>query len=267
MIDYVSEAWREALKAQGLDSFDALWTLEADWFEPPNYRRGGWSGVMRIELPGADGKAVGMFLKRQENHMRKALAHPFSGEPTFAAEMRNILAMRRVRVPSLEPVYYAQRKVGGKWRAILMTRELLGYRPLDAWVDDWCASGWAGVLDIRRQAIAECAAVLRRMHSAGFVHNAMHPKHVFMRLDDGDGVDARLIDLEKMRRRPGLHRRTLRDLDSLNRRSLHWSKSDRLRFLKAYLGGRRLDAAGQALWRRLVRSYVKKKGVEGRHGS
>ncbi len=254
MDEFVAAAWKEALHAAGLDGFEALWYFEADWFEPPNRRRGGWSGVARIEVPGPDGCSTGLFLKRQENHTRRTFRHPLHGEPTFAAEMRNILAMRRAGVPSLEPVYYAQRKIEGRWRVILMTRELFGFRPLDDWVEDWFATG-AESRQIRLHVINECAKVLRRLHVAGFVHNAMHPKHIFLRLGDQGGAEISLIDLEKMRRKPGLARRTQRDLDSLNRRSQHWSRSERLRFLKAYLGVKRLDAAGRATWQRLARGY------------
>ena len=267
MDDFVAEGWETVLRDNGLDGFEALWSLEADWFEPPNRRRGGWSGVARIVLPGPDGQMTGLFLKRQENHTRRSLRHPLGGEPTFAAEMHNILAMRQAKVPSLEPVYYAQRKVDGRWCVILMTRELLGFRPLDDWVGDWYATGWAASLEHRRAVLAECAAVLRRLHEAGFVHNAMHPKHIFLRLSDQDGAEVCLIDLEKMRRKPGRLRRTLRDLDSLNRRSPHWGRADRLRFLNAYLGSRRLDAAGRRIWQLLARRYMKSKGSEGRDGA
>lgn len=263
MNEFVAEEWKTVLQAQGLDGFEAFWALEADWFEPPNRRRGGWSGVTRIEVSGPDGRPTGLFLKRQENHDRLTLRHPLRGEPTFAAEIRNIHAMQRVQVPSLEPVYYAQRMLAGRWRVILVTRELLGYRPLDAWTADWYAVDRGVSRKTRLQTIAICAQILRRLHRAGFVHNAMHPKHIFLRVDGREGVDARLIDLEKMRRKPFLARRAQRDLDSLNRRSRHWSRTDRLRFLKAYLGMDRLDAAGRATWRRLARAYERKAGSHG----
>jgi len=265
MDDFVAAGWDGILSANGLDGFEALWTLEAEWFEPPNHRRGGWSGVARIELSGADGRPTGLFLKRQENHTRRTFRHPLRGEPTFAGEIRNILAMQRAQVASMEPVYYAQRKRDGNWCVILMTRELLGYRPLDVWTDDRYTAGWGDSRQTRLQIIAECAALLHRLHHAGYVHNAMHPKHIFVRVDDQDGVDARLIDLEKMRRKPGLARRTLRDLDSLNRRSRHWSRTDRLRFLKAYLGARSLGSGGRRLWHRLAQRYLERVGTAVRH--
>lgn len=260
MRDYVDPAWSAALNSQGLDSFAALWALQAAWFEPPNQRRGGWSGVMRIELDGPDGMPHGLFLKRQENHTRRTLRHPISGEPTFAAEMRNLLALRQAQVPTLEPVYYAQRKVDGKWRAMLVTRELVGFTPLHEWVQRWQESGWYTTRGLRQRVIDHGAPLLRRMHRTGHVHNALHPKHVFLAIDDAGMVQMRLIDLEKMRRQPWVARAALRDLDSLNRRSRGWSRTDRLRFLLRYLGQPRLDAAGRRLWAGLVTRARKKGG-------
>jgi hypothetical protein len=257
MNEFVAGAWQETLHAAGLDGFEALWALDAPWFEPPNRRRGGWSGVIRFELPLPEGGSVGMFLKRQENHLVRTPSRPL-GEPSCAVEMRNLQILQRVGVPSLEPVYFGQRKVAGKRRALLMTRELRGFRPLDEWTAEWQAEGWARSTGVRRRVIAECATMLSQLHQAGLVHNTLYPKHIFVRLDEHGQIDLRLIDLEKMRRKRRLARRTLRDLDSLNRRSRHCSRTDRLRFLKAYLGVERLDASGRATWRRLAQAYERK---------
>ena len=262
MNEFVAEPWKETLRAARLDGFEALWNLEANWFESPNRDRGGWSGVMRLELPVPAGGSVGMFLKRQENHLVRTPGHPL-GEPSCAVEMRNLQILQRVGVPSLEPVYFGQRKVAGKRRALLMTCELRDFRPLDDWTTEWQADGWVRSAKIRRRLIIKCAAMLSRLHRAGLVHNALYPKHIFVGLDERGEIDLRLIDLEKMRRRHGLARRTLRDLDSLNRRSPLWSLTDRLRFLKAYLGVDRLDAAARVTWRRLAQAYERKAGSHG----
>lgn len=264
MKDFVDPQLRPVLKTAGLDSFEALWRLEAEWFEPPNQRRGGWSGVARIELSDDAGGSHALFLKRQQNHTRRTLVHPVGGEPTFAAEMRNILGLRAAGVPTLEPVFYAQRKIDGQWCVVLMTRELRGFRPLDLFADEWQAGGWPATRALRRQVLAVAAAVIRRMHRAGFVHKALHPKHVFLRVDDAAGVEVCLIDLEKTRRKFLLSGTALRDLDSLNRRSRYWSTSDRLRFLKLYLGTGRLGWRGRLLWRLLARRYAAKAAGGGR---
>lgn len=255
--DFIAPQWRSVLARQGLGSFDALWALQADWFEEPNKRRGGWSGVVRIEVGGPDGESVGLFLKRQQNHRRRTLRHPLAGEPTFAAEMRNIMALNALGVPTLTPVFYAQRKIDGQWRVVLMTVELEGFRPLDEWTAEWQASGWSESRPLRNALIRELAPHIRTMHRAGYVHNALHPKHVFVRFNRFDEPESRLIDLEKMRRKYPVLRNMVRDLDSFNRRNLHYSRTERLRFLRAYLGVGHLERNMRFLWRWLTRRYVR----------
>ena len=111
MKDFINERWRPILAHNGLTSFDALWKLKADWFEEPNQRRGGWSGVSRCELalPGGGMRAV--FLKRQENHKARLWTHPLRGAPTFLREFRHIQHYRACGIPTLEPVYFAMHKV------------------------------------------------------------------------------------------------------------------------------------------------------------
>ena len=94
MTHYLSPDWQAILAFNQLDNFDAFWQLEADWFEEPNHRRGGWSGVSRILLALPEGGEAAVFLKRQENHLRKTIAHPLKGIPTFRAEIDNTLKLR-----------------------------------------------------------------------------------------------------------------------------------------------------------------------------
>ncbi len=266
MRDFLDEQWRPLLEANGLAGFDPLWDLQAEWFEEPNQRRGGWSGVARVELERSDGGREAVFLKRQENHTRRTLRHPFRGEPTFEGEMRNIQALQRAGVPSLEPVYYGQRKVKGVWRAILVTRELKGFEPLNQWMRDWLEAGWANSVQQRRALIPEVSTVVRRLHDHRLVHNALHPKHLFIRFPEEGRPEVRLIDLEKMRFAPSPRRAAQRDLDSLNRRARHWSTADRLRFLKGYLGVSRLDSEGRGLWRYLAERKIRFVSERGERG-
>ncbi len=253
MKEYMNPQWQEILRHNQLAGFDSLWELKADWFESPNQRRGGWSGVVRIELNLPDGGTEAVFVKRQENHTRRTLRHPFRGEPTFAGEMENIIALQQAGVPTLEPVYYGQYKVNGAWRAILVTRELRDFRSLSELMREWLDMGWSQSVIERRRLIDVLAPAIRRMHNHRLSHNALHPKHVFVRLPENEDPEVCLIDLEKMRHTLTSGFATRRDLDSLNRRSRLWSNTDRLRFLKSYLNLRVLNGDGQNLWRRLAR--------------
>lgn len=137
MKDYLNEHWRAVLIHNGLADFDALWKLEAQWFEEPNHRRGGWSGVSRCELVRPDGSTCAVFLKRQENHKARLWNHPVRGAPTFLREFQHIMRYRANGIASLEPVYFAMRKVGKDHRAILITEELTGFVSVEDQVQRW----------------------------------------------------------------------------------------------------------------------------------
>jgi membrane-associated phospholipid phosphatase len=90
------------------------------------------------------------------------------------------------------------------------------------------------------------------MHGAGFTHRDLYLCHLFLRPDGG----LTLIDLQRVTRGgPGHRRRAVKDLAALNYSapSPAVTRADRMRFLLAYLGRRRLGAAGGRLARRIVR--------------
>ena len=47
---FIADGWGALLRRHDLDTFEALWRLPEQWVEPPNVRRGGWSGVTRMTL-------------------------------------------------------------------------------------------------------------------------------------------------------------------------------------------------------------------------
>ena len=255
MDDFMAPEWRPVFEENGLGTFESLWSLEADWFEPPNHRRGGWSGVARVALQMPDGEQAFIFLKRQENHIRKTWRHPFRGEPTFRAEARNLRLLNTRGIAAPQMVCYAERRSSSGWKVILATLELEGYLPMDRLIEDWRQQDWSGARALRRALIPEVADLLRRFHALKQAHNALHAKHIFI---DPDNCTACLIDLEKMRPRLTRHQAMLRDLDTLNRRTRYISRTDRLRFLLAYLEKNRLDPEARRIWKRLVKMQERK---------
>lgn len=278
MDDFLSPAWRAELAHHGLADFDALWQLPLPWFEPPNQRRGGWSGVSRHDFISPTGQRHSVFIKRQENHQTFSWRHPLRGIPTFLREFRLLLRYRASGVPTLDPVYFARRATVAGQRAILITVALDGYVPLDAYVAGWPSPGYAPLAE-RRRVLCAVADLTRRIHDGRIQHNCYYPKHIFVRvlpqnLKDQKGskgaegtaaahevVDARVIDLEKSRGRPLAVFCALRDLDTLNRHAPEWSRSERLRFLKAYLRCTRLSPYGKWLWRRLAARAARRHGA------
>ena len=100
-------------------------------------------------------------------------------------------------------------------------------------------------------------------HQTGFVHRDLYLSHIFV--DTGDGRPTfRLIDLARVFRPRWFRRRWIvKELASLNFSTPPNSATatDRLRFLRVYLGRDRLEAAD----RRLIRRVVGKTGRIARH--
>ena len=85
---HLSKQWRDALNAAGLLDIEAATKRDFNWFEAPNKRRGGWSGVTRIVLnpdaPQSEQQAV--FLKIQQNHFYRAANTLLKKKLTFERE-------------------------------------------------------------------------------------------------------------------------------------------------------------------------------------
>lgn len=247
MKDFIADGCLSVLRA---NSFEALWELDIGWYEAPNERRGGWSGVSRCELELPEGGSTGVFVKRQQDHVYRSLRHPVRGMLTFAREFANLQRYRSLGIPTLEPLYFAVRKVDGHRRAILVTRELSGYASLDHCVECWQEEGFPDGLQ-RRELITRVADAAASLHRHHLQHNCLYPKHVFIGELDGR-MDVRIIDLEKTKWRLSRTRAMLRDLDTLNRHAPSWSRTDRLRFLLAYYRQDRVDARVRNTWLRLA---------------
>ncbi|WP_394561434.1 lipopolysaccharide kinase InaA family protein [Aquipseudomonas alcaligenes] len=225
MSDFIAAEDREILERHGLADFDALWALKLEAVDEPNTERGGWSSVYRLDL----GEAA-YYLKRQSNHLTRSLLRPL-GEPTFAREFRNIRRYNGLGIPALQAAFFAERRLPGERRAVLLTRALDGWKELDQWLPHWTQLELA-----QRSAILRaCGELARRLHGAGQVHGCFYPKHIFLR-EAGAGFEAQLIDLEKTRPLLLGERDRIKDLEPLLRRASVWSEADVQQLLAAYLG-------------------------------
>ena len=249
-MDFIAADWRDLSQQNGLDNFDALWDLDIGWFEEPNVRRGGWSGVSQVELVLADGGRAGVFIKRQQDHITRTLAHPLAGVLTFKREFQNLNRLHACGVPTLDVLYFAERRVDGKRQSILITRELSGYQSLDDCIQNWQQTGWPDTAAWHRF-IQHLAGVIRVMHQHRIQHNCLFPKHVFLSDIDAE-ADIRLIDLEKAKHTFCPEQAMLRDLDSFNRRTPGVTRTDRLRFLLAYYGKQHVDRRVRKTWKKLA---------------
>jgi len=258
MREYFADNWQAIFAHNGFRTFDDFWQREIEWFEQPNFRRGGWSGVGRCELKTPTGGTVAVFVKRQENHVTRTWRHPIRGSATLEREFANLLEFERLRLPAPALLYFASHQVEGKLRAVLITEELGGFRSLEARAGEWSCNGRPAI-QVRTNWIKAMAEVISRMHAHRFQHNCLYAKHLFLRAGVGEPIEIRIIDLEKARRRCLRNRAVYRDLDTLNRHAPGWSRTDRLRFLKAYLGSNDVKTI-RPRWRKLARMAQEKSG-------
>jgi len=256
---YIAEKWRDILVFNDLDTHEKIWALEAEWFEEPNQRRGGWSGVSRIELKLPLGGMVGVFLKRQEDHVTRTFSHPFKGMATFAREYEIITAFQRHQIPSLDLVFFEQWKEGGHQRAVILTEELAGYVELSSVEYQQGGSVYSNE-ESKKALFKQLAVLMQKMHQHNFQHNCFYPKHVFVKQLSNTEFDLRVIDLEKVKKPVCRKMARFRDLLTLLRHSHGWTNDDKLAFFKVYCGEEELSRGSQRLWNKLM-AKIKQKEI------
>jgi tRNA A-37 threonylcarbamoyl transferase component Bud32 len=222
--DYLADEDSALLRRHGLDGFNALWNVRLAAVDEPNTEHGGWSTVFRLELEGR-----GYFVKRQSNYFTRSLVHPL-GEPTVAREFRTILRYRELDIPSVQAVFFAERRVGGECRAILVTRALDGWTSLEHLLAEWPVRA----LEQQREIISACSRLIGKLHASGLRHGCLYPKHIFLQERHGAWA-ACLIDLEKTRRLLFNWRDQVRDLETFLRKVWIWENDGLHSFLSQYL--------------------------------
>jgi hypothetical protein len=255
---FISPERRHLLELHRLLSFEAVWKQQADWFEAPNERRGGWSGVGRLGLNLPEGGEFGVFLKRQQNHQRRTFRHPFTGEPTFSCEFKMMRYLQKHGVPAPKPVFYGEQVVDGHHQATLMTEELVDYRPLEDITETLFANGRPSLKEQNR-VIRGVAATVRMLHGARIQHRSLYPKHLFVNTAQAGDPDVVVIDLEKSRIKLFPAIRALYDLATLNRHARYWSASRRLYFFMQYYGIERLGLWHKLMCRLIIRRSTRRK--------
>jgi hypothetical protein len=120
-------------------------------------------------------------------------------------------------------------------------------------------------LVLRRQFIKQLALFVKKFHDTGFRHRDLYLCHIF-RVPDGRFY---LIDLARVFK-PALFGEMYRIKDVAQ---LHYSapakcfsKTDRLRFLRAYLGRRKLNAGDKNFARRINSKAMRMAKHDARHG-
>ena len=246
---FVSKHYHSVLSSTSYDNFDSIWASEINWFEEPNYRRGGWSGVGRVELIPNKGASLFAFVKKQLNHGRLTWKHPFKGEPTFRREFNRLVYLENHNFIAPKVLFYGESNLGGDQKAVLVTVALDEFQSFEDVLRGW----WVGAGNKNQQKLLNAIAFeLRRFHNLGLVHRALYPKHIFIKNIEGD-PQVGLIDLEKSRFSYFGAYRAFFDLAALNRHTLNLRLSQRMYFLKQYLGVSKVVGFNKFLCRLIAR--------------
>lgn len=210
----------------------------------------------RVELAG-NGERAAVFLKTYHHDGPGRRRRLFRDK--CAREARNYRLLReRCGAPVPEVVAHGARRRG--WRIVdsfIMTRGIDLACSLDEFVAaHWPEAGRAGEARLRRALLRDTAELIARMHRAAFFHIDLQWRNLLVALESPDRPRLYVLDCV----RGGLRRTALgqahgrvRDLSSLHKDGRRWlSAAEQLRWLRNYLGVRRLCAEGKALARAVL---------------
>lgn len=209
-------------------------------------------------LPFAGGQAIEVFYKQYEY---RTPSWWFIGRPSKArCEFRNYAVFHRLGIPCAEAIAWGEQRdvLGRLRRAFILTRAVENATPLIAFWKQHCASrSDAAAAALRASLGRQLADATRRIHEAGFFHHDLVWRNLLVTWQPPAEPVLWWIDCPRGvmdRGSPWRHRRRLKDLGSLDKSaSKYCSRTERLRFLKRYLGKTRLDDAVKKLARDAVR--------------
>lgn len=214
-----------------------------------------------LHFPGA-GTQPGFFVKRYlypfwKHRFRSLLRGTFLGRHRAQVESGLLTAMRLRGVPAVRPVACGARRRGHFVTAsILITEETPGACNLTCFACD-LKDGRRQLAPRERQAAArKLAREVAILHDSGFAHGQLFWRNILVRSNPAEGHDFFFLDPRPLRTKQYTYRgaRMTRDeLAQLMVSSMAFTtRSERLRFLRNYLGEKRLTPGGKALAREVA---------------
>jgi hypothetical protein len=245
----IDPAYRERLRACGLaDVAGVLARIEG--------RVTAWSRTTEtLHVPGPHGQP-GFFIKRHYfarwgNRLRSALRGTFFGAHRGLAEYRALNTMRALGVPAVRPVAYGSRRVLHFLTAcFLITEETPEAQNLTTFALDVVAGRRCLSRTDRCLVVRTLAEQLAALHATGFWHGNLFWRNVLLRYGPGGRPEFFFLDpqpphaWERLGAGGGWWSRELAQL--LVSASSFTTRTERLRFLRHYLGGGRLTAETKA---------------------
>lgn len=241
---WMSPKWETQLKQAGLADIEQLTEREFDWFEAPNKRRGGWSGVTRIVLnPNQPAnEQIAVFLKIQQNHFYRAPEKLFKKCLTFEREYTVLKKVGEISNSIPEVVLFAKWRKDSDVGSILITIALDEWYPLDKWIKG--DKGYEQPDEPTFQkALTAIALASREINDAGWVHLCYSAKHLFVRPDANGSFKSCVIDLEKTRKHLRSNYRTMKDCSHFMRHTPNLTDAHKRHYLEAYFQTKNFSSA------------------------
>ncbi|NOT01644.1 MAG: hypothetical protein HOP29_13565 [Phycisphaerales bacterium] len=207
-----------------------------------------WRERVRVELDGTGGGERVVYVKRfRRPPIGAQWGRVVQGVVRHGTAWIEWHWMRRLAadgIATATPVAFGERMRGAREEASVLVSAAVPGVSLESWVRDRTSR-------CPRVLVTQLAEFVGRFHGRGYVHRDLYLSHVFF--DERSG-ELRLIDLQRvMRPRWRRVRWQIKDLAALDYstpRSAATS-TDRVRFLRRYLGLRRLGESGRRLVRRV----------------
>lgn len=182
----------------GLCSFTDFWQLDLPLLDDINKSKAGWSSVTKIEITTeTNSHSTNYYLKRQQNYFFKTLLHPLRGVLSLEKEYHAANLLKQHHIACITPIYFAKRKIGKDWQAILITKDISPLKEIDDYLINKIFS---------EQVLIDMAHFIANLHDKHLRHGALYSKHIYYHPDKGFA----LIDLENIRhfllRKPALKR-------------------------------------------------------------
>ncbi len=247
---WVARDYADLFRGHGLTSLDALFGVEANVrLDKPGLPP--WRERLRLDLDGGDGRTAVFFLKRYRSPppgaQRERIRAGARTHGTAWIEWKWARRLAADGVACARPVVFGEAMSGGRERCSAVMLESAPGESLERWAAEEAER-------CTRLFLAAVAAFVRRFHAAGYVHRDLYLCHIFFDASAPEGRQLRLIDLQRMKR-PVLFkaRWMVKDLAALNYSTPPRvaTRTDRVRFLRIWLGTRRLGARGKRMARRI----------------
>lgn len=268
---WIDEEFREALEHAGLTTFDAVMRTTAGRLLRALPHRENW----RLDLPDVGSGPRGAYLKKHHTRSwRHWLRAKLRWRPVPSpgrVEAHNVARLERDGIAAMRLIAFGERvHHDGHCESFLLTDELAGYTQLNDFLRQRFPPLNAEPRRDRHfdRLLRDVAAVARRFHRRGYNHRDLYCCHFFIREDAPGRFRVNLIDLQRVEHRQRFRWRWLvKDLAQLNYSAPRdrISCTQRLAFMKHYLGVRKLGVEHKRLIRRVLAKHAQMERHLGAH--